>query len=94
MATAFSRIKSTYPRASKDELLLATLRSRFSESEIDDERAAEWVAKCEGKLSELAVRVVQCENPGAIEAAYRFPENYALMTKVIRSEVAAITPGE
>jgi len=52
MATAYSRIRAAYPSASNVHLLLSTLRTRYSEREIDPATASRMVEECWGQPSE------------------------------------------
>lgn len=92
MAMAYSRLKAYYPTASQDELLLATLRSRYSEGEIDNATANKIVKDSKGRLAELTYQVIILEIPAASGAMLNAPDVYGKMLEVIDEVTAKFTP--
>jgi len=93
MAMAYSRLKAYYPTASQDELLLATLRSRYSEGEIDNATANKIVKDSKGRLAELTYQVIILEIPAATGAMVNAPNAYLMMRDVINEVTAKFAPG-
>lgn len=93
MARAYSTMKATYPTASKDELLLITLRTRYSESEIDNDTADTMSKDSEGRLVQLTLQVIMRENPAATGAMMNAPDVYAEMLSVVQEVTARLAPG-
>ena len=93
MAQAYSRTKAAYPESSKDELLFMTLRSRYSETRVDDASAIEMVRLSEGYLAALTLQVVLFENPAARGAMFQAPEVYAEMLEILKEVTAEYAPG-
>ena len=83
MAIAFSTIQKANPHLNKQELLLATLRTRYNSTEIDDSRAARMVSAAQGELTALTIQVIHLENPHAAGAQLRAPDVYAEMLDII-----------
>jgi len=80
--------------ASKDELFLATLRSRYmSETEIDNNTANRMVKDAKGCLAKLTLQVVMAEIPAATGAMFNAPQVYAEMVNVIEEVTARFAPG-
>lgn len=93
MAKAYSRIKAAYPGSSKGELLFMTLRSCYSETQLDDGTAIEIVRMSEGYLAALTLQVVLFENPAARGARLQAPEVYAEMLEILKEVTAEFAPG-
>jgi hypothetical protein len=93
MARAYSRIKTAYPTASKNELFLATLRTRYTEVEISDATANKMVKDSEGCLAKMTLQVVMAEIPAATGAMLNAPQVYAKMVDVIEEVTAKFAPG-
>ena len=94
MAMAYSRLlKAYYSTTSQDELLLATLRSRYSEREIDNATAHKMVKDSKGRLSKLTYQVIIREIPAASGAMLNAPDVYAKMLEVIDEVTAKFAPG-
>jgi len=95
MAMAYSRFKAYYPTASHDELLLVTLRSRYSEydGEIDNATANKMVKESKGRLAELTNQVIILEIPAATGAMVNAPNVYLKMLEVVNEVTAKFAPG-
>lgn len=93
MAKVYSRIKVAYPESSKGELLFMTLRSRYSETRLDDASAIEMVRLSEGYLATLTLQVVLFEIPAARGAMSHAPEVYAEMLEILKEVTAEFAPG-
>jgi hypothetical protein len=93
MARAYSSMKAANPSTPKDELLLITLRTRYSESEINDATANEIVKDCEGRLAHLTLKVIMHEIPAATGAMLNAPLVYFEMLNVIQEVTARFAPG-
>jgi hypothetical protein len=93
MARAYSSMKAAYPSASRDELLLITLRTRYSESEINNATASEIVRDCEGRLAHLTLKVIMHEIPAATGAMLNAPRVYLDMLNVVQEVTATFASG-
>ena len=92
MANSYRRIKAVYPTVSQDELLLATLRTRYTEVEISDATANKMVKDSEGCLAKMTLQVVKAEIPAATGAMLNAPQVYAKMVDVIEEVTAKFAP--
>lgn len=93
MARAYTRLKAHYPRASRDELLLLTLRSRYSEGRLDNATTGGMVRNSEGRLALLTLQVIHLENPAARGAMLNAPEVYAEMLDIVEEVTAKFAAG-
>lgn len=93
MAKTYWHIKARYPKASLDDLLLMTLRTRYSEARLDNATAAEMVRASEGRLAALTLQVIHLENPYARGAMINAPHVYAEMLDIIEEVTAKYAPG-
>jgi len=93
MAMAYSRLKTASPSLSKDALLLATLRTRYSVYEIDEASANEMVKDSKGRLAELTNQVIILEIPAATGAMVNAPNAYFLLLEVVNEVTAKFAPG-
>lgn len=94
MARAYRVSKSLHPQASQDELLLRTLRTRYSKSQMDDDVATGLVRSAEGKLAALTLAIIELEIPGKVEATrINAPEVYAEMISVVNEVIAKYALG-
>jgi len=93
MSKAYSRIKAANPTVSKTELLLITLRTRYSESEIDYATANKMVRDSEGSLVKLTIQIIMREIPAATGAMYNAPDVYYEMLNVVQEATGKFAPG-
>jgi hypothetical protein len=94
MARAYSRIRAMYSKASKDELLMMTLCSRYAVvRKIDDITANQMVKDSEGRLAKLTLHVIRREIPTATSAMLNAPDVYLEMLDVIEEVTAKFAPG-
>lgn len=92
MAMAYSRLKTASPSLSKDALLLATLRSRYSAGEIDNATANKMVKDSKGRLAQLTNQVISLEIPAATGAMLNAPNVYLKMLEVVNEVTAKFAP--
>jgi len=93
MARSYSRLKAAYPMASQDELLLMTLRTRYSEAEIDNVTAHEMVKRSRRRLAKLTLEVIMLEIPAATGAMLNAPDVYYNMVDVVEEVTGKFAPG-
>jgi len=95
MAISYSRIRAAYPSATKTDVLLTTIRTRHSESELSEETALGMIKRSEGRLEKLIQEIVFWEIfPKAVGAMMNAPEVYNEMLEVIREVTERYAPGE
>ena len=93
MAIAFSTLQKAKPNLDKESLLLATLRTRYKGSTIDDSLAAEMISVAQGSLATLTIQIIHLENPHAAGAQLRAPEVYAEMLDIVGEVTEEYAPG-
>jgi hypothetical protein len=93
MAMAYSRLKIASPSLSKDALLLATLRTRYSVYEIDNATANKMVKDSKRRLAKLTNQVISLEIPAATGAMVNAPTVYLKMLEVVNEVTAKFAPG-
>ena len=93
MAVVYSRLKTASPLLPKDDLLLATLRTRYSVSQIDDATANRMVKNSKGRLPELTSQLISLEIPAVTGAMLNAPDVYLEMLEVVREVTAKFAPG-
>jgi hypothetical protein len=93
MARAYDRIRTAYPSASKVEVLAATLRSRYSDRELDNDALNRIVNECGGSLSRLTLAVIHREIRAATGAMYHAPSAYMEMVSVVHEVTQTYAPG-
>ena len=81
------------PIVSQDELLLATLRCRYSQQEIDDNTANRMVKDSDGHLSQLTLQIIMLEIPAATGAMMNAPQVYTDMIDVVMEVTSKFAPG-
>lgn len=99
MAMTFIKLKGIYPQATKDELLLLTLRQRYSEIELDNAKAERMINESNGNLADLTLQVALLENPlvrdpFSPKMLIEDPETYYLMIEVIEEVIIKYLPEE
>lgn len=92
MAMAYKKLKAIYPEASHDELLLRTLRTRYSEAELNFSKAMKMVGDSQWRLDWLTIEVIYLENPTAQDAAFGAPEVYREMLEVVMEVTKKFAP--
>ncbi len=93
MATAYSRCRKKYPSLSKKAILFETLRSRYSESEIDEAIARRMVKDSKENLVQLTFEIIHREIPAASSALVNAPDVYNEMIDVVEEITAKFAPG-
>jgi hypothetical protein len=93
MAITYSRIRAAYPNATKTDVLLTTIRARYSESEIDEDTVLGMIKRSKGKLANLTQEIVLLENSAAIGAMINAPDVFGEMLNVIIEVTERYAPG-
>lgn len=83
MAKAYTAIKTQCPESTRDELLLMTLRTRYSEAQLNNATALEMVKNSQGRLFALTLQVIHMENSFAQKTMLNAPDIYMEMIKVV-----------
>lgn len=93
MAKAYSRLRVAYPAAANAHLLFLTLRSRYTEFEIDDATVTKMIEESEGSLAKLTLMVIHREIPAATGAMCNAPSVYLEMLDVVSEVTQKYAPG-
>lgn len=92
MAKWYTRITSARPDLTHEQVLYATLRSRYPEQKLGEDALQQMLAESKGDLATLSMLVVHFGNAAANESMLTLPDIYAQAIEIVRDVTAAHAP--